>query len=244
MRVVACVDVGSTFTKAAAVDVGSGTLLASASHPTTIATDVLDGLDAVVAEVSSAVPGGRVNEVRACSSAGGGLRLAVVGYERAVTAEAGFRVGLSAGARVVHVAAGELDRATTSPRSPPPGPTSCCWPGAPTAATWTSCATTPVGWPGPARASPTSSPATSTSATRSPRCCGPGAGRSSRRANVLPRIGVLDPQPARAAIRDVFIRHVIGGKGLSARAAVRPAGAGRHARPRAVGGGAARRRRR
>ena len=34
-------------------------------------------------------------------------------------------------------------------------------------------------------------------------------------ANVLPRIGVLDPMPARAAIRDVFIRHVIGGKHLS-----------------------------
>jgi hypothetical protein len=32
---------------------------------------------------------------------------------------------------------------------------------------------------------------------------------------VLPRIGVLDPGPARAAIRDVFLRHVIGGKKLS-----------------------------
>ena len=35
-------------------------------------------------------------------------------------------------------------------------------------------------------------------------------------ANVLPRIGVLDPLPARAAIREVFIKHVIGGKHLSA----------------------------
>ena len=50
-------------------------------------------------------------DVLACSSAGGGLRLAVVGYERAVTAEAGHRVGLSAGARVVHVAAGPMDDA-------------------------------------------------------------------------------------------------------------------------------------
>jgi uncharacterized protein (TIGR01319 family) len=33
--------------------------------------------------------------------------------------------------------------------------------------------------------------------------------------NVLPRIGVLDPGPARAAIREVFLRHVIGGKRLS-----------------------------
>src|SRR4029453_18084222 len=33
--------------------------------------------------------------------------------------------------------------------------------------------------------------------------------------NVLPRIGTLDPGPARAAIRQVFLRHVIGGKRLS-----------------------------
>jgi uncharacterized protein (TIGR01319 family) len=33
--------------------------------------------------------------------------------------------------------------------------------------------------------------------------------------NVLPRIGALHPGPARAAIRDVFLRHVIGGKRLS-----------------------------
>jgi hypothetical protein len=34
-------------------------------------------------------------------------------------------------------------------------------------------------------------------------------------ANVLPRIGVLNPRPARAALREVFLRHVIGGKKLS-----------------------------
>ena len=33
--------------------------------------------------------------------------------------------------------------------------------------------------------------------------------------NVIPRIGELAPGPARRAIREVFIRHVIGGKGLS-----------------------------
>ncbi|MGN6634352.1 MAG: glutamate mutase L, partial [Oryzihumus sp.] len=33
--------------------------------------------------------------------------------------------------------------------------------------------------------------------------------------NVLPQIGVIAPEGARAAIREVFLRHVIGGKGLS-----------------------------
>jgi uncharacterized protein (TIGR01319 family) len=34
-------------------------------------------------------------------------------------------------------------------------------------------------------------------------------------ANVLPRIGVVAPEAARAAIREAFLTHVIGGKGLS-----------------------------
>ena len=37
----------------------------------------------------------------ACSSAGGGLRIAVVGNEELVTAEAGRRVALSSGGKVV-----------------------------------------------------------------------------------------------------------------------------------------------
>ena len=36
--------------------------------------------------------------------------------------------------------------------------------------------------------------------------------------NVVPKIGVLAPESARSAIREVFLRHVIGGKGLSRRA--------------------------
>src|SRR4051794_9153281 len=102
-HLVVCVDVGSTFTKGAPVDLGAGVLLGTASHPTTLSTDVMDGVDAV----RSSLDAGAV-ETLACSSAGGGLRLAVVGYERLVTAEAAFRVGLSAGARVEHVAAGPM----------------------------------------------------------------------------------------------------------------------------------------
>ena len=65
----------------------------------------MDGVDAVRASLAAH---GEPDEVLVCSSAGGGLRLAVVGYEREVTAEAGHRVGLSAGAKVVHVASGAM----------------------------------------------------------------------------------------------------------------------------------------
>ena len=104
MRVL-CVDVGSTFTKAVLADASDGRVLGSASHPTTVATDVMDGVDAVRAALSGS---GDADDTLVCSSAGGGLRLAVVGHERQVTAEAGYRVGLSAGAKVVHVAHGPL----------------------------------------------------------------------------------------------------------------------------------------
>ena len=48
---VVCVDFGSTFTKAALVDVEHGRLLAAAAHPTTIGTDVLDGWQACLDEL-------------------------------------------------------------------------------------------------------------------------------------------------------------------------------------------------
>ena len=211
-RSVVCVDVGSTFTKAAHVELGSGRLLGTASHPTTIGTDVMDGVDECRARLGV---DGSV-EVLACSSAGGGLRLAVVGYEREVTAEAGHRVGLSAGSRVVHVASGRLGREEV----------------------------TAVGAAGPdvlllvggtdggnAEVLTHNAEAIAASPLEVPivlagnvdvrdrlsdllRAAGKSVVATD---NVLPVIGRLDPQPARAAIRDVFIRHVIGGKGLSSR---------------------------
>ena len=212
MARVLCVDFGSTFTKAVLVDTDDGTVVASGSHRTTIATDVLDGYAAIRETLATE----RIDEVLACSSAGGGLRLAVVGYEREVTAEAGHRVGLSAGAKVVHVTAGALSAADVRALR----------------------ATCPdvvllVGGTDGGNSEVLQHNARRLAAGRVPApvvVAGNVDGRQAathelvsrgRRAlvaaNVLPRIGVLDPEPARAAIREVFIRHVIGGKGLSQR---------------------------
>ncbi|MCO8269704.1 glutamate mutase L [Actinoplanes sp. TRM 88003] len=208
MSTAVCVDVGSTYTKAALIDLDAGALVRRAEVPTTVGSDVLTGLDQAVA----AVGGG--DQVYVCSSAGGGLRLAVVGYESLVTAEAGHRVGLSAGARVVHVAAGLLDgRAVTALRASRPdvillvggtdgGDGEVLLHNA--RRLGTSRLRVPVVVAGNADVRPEAAailterriPATVTG-------------------NVLPRIGVLDPGPARAAIREVFLRHVIGGKRLS-----------------------------
>jgi uncharacterized protein (TIGR01319 family) len=209
-----CADVGSTFTKVAVVDVGTGALVATAAHPTTAATDVLHGLDAAVDAVAAALPGHDLSTVYACSSAGGGLRLAVVGYEPLVSAEAAHRVATSAGARVVHVAAGRLAGADVAAlRAARPdvvllvGGTDggdeevIRHNGARLAAARLR---VPVVVAGNVEAR---DDVTAVLAARGVPVVATD--------NVLPRIGVLAPWPARAAIREVFLRHVIGGKKLS-----------------------------
>jgi uncharacterized protein (TIGR01319 family) len=203
-----CVDVGSTYTKAALIDLDDGRLVRRAEVPTTAQGDVLTGLDQAVA----AVGGGR--RLYVCSSAGGGLRLAVVGYEALVTAEAGHRVGLSAGARVVHVAAGRLDgRAIVALRASRPdvillvggtdgGDEETLLHNARRLAT--SRLRTPVVVAGNAAARPAAAEMLTERGIA-----------VTETGNVLPSIGSLDPVPARAAIRSVFLKHVIGGKRLS-----------------------------
>jgi uncharacterized protein (TIGR01319 family) len=150
--------------------------------------------------------------VLACSSAGGGLRVAVVGNEELVTAEAGRRVALSSGGKVVTVRAvasdDDLDLADAAPdvvllTGGTDGgnrePMLCAARGLVAA-----------GWTGPVVV----------------------AGNVEARDevaqllgdvphviadNVVPQIGVLAPGSARVAIREVFLSHVIGGKHLSSR---------------------------
>jgi uncharacterized protein (TIGR01319 family) len=155
-----------------------------------------------------------VDDVLACSSAGGGLRLAVVGYERVVTAEAGYRVGLSAGAKVVHVAAGELNPADVEELKQSRPDVVLLVGGTDGGNAEVLChnarrlgiarVPTPIVLAGNAEA-----------AERAAHELTSRGRRVTVTANVLPTIGVLDPEPARAAIREVFIRHVIGGKHLS-----------------------------
>lgn len=214
---VVCADFGSTFTKVALVDLDAGTLIATGSAATTVATDVLDGLDLALAGLGVTGRGADPEQVLACSSAGGGLRLAVVGYERAITAEAGFRVGLSAGARVVHVSVGELAPADVADLMADRPDVVLLVGGTDggnsevllhNAQVLALClAGVPVVIAGNVDARDHVEEVLQR------------AGLSTYpTSNVLPKIGVLDPHHAREAIREVFIDHVIGGKHLSTRA--------------------------
>lgn len=205
-----CLDIGSTWTKAALV-AADGTLLATAQHPTT-PPEVLDGIDAVAKAV--AMPAATTPGILACSSAGGGLRLAVVGQERLISAEAGYRVALSAGAKVVHVHAGLLDaEAMKALREAHPdvvllvggtngGDTRTLLHNAERLAASRFIRPIILAGNTDARTDALAALAT-TGRTVIPTD------------NVLPDVGELAPAPARAAIREVFLTHVIGGKGLS-----------------------------
>ncbi len=210
--VAVCVDFGSTFTKALLVDLTAGAVIAAAEHPTTLETDVLDGYDACLAALVAVDARAEDAEVLACSSAGGGLRIAVIGNEELVTAEAGRRVALSSGGKVVATLAAAASADYDALDQPDvvlltggtDGGNSEVLLGA-------ALGLVDSGWTGPVVV----------------------AGNIEARAevgeilgevphvladNVVPRIGVLAPDSARGAIREMFLAHVIGGKHLSGRA--------------------------
>jgi uncharacterized protein (TIGR01319 family) len=203
---VACVDIGSTFTKAALVGVDDGALLATAQAPTS--------QDDVVRGVLSATDGWDAPVV-ACSSAGGGLRLAVVGYEELISAEAGHRAALTAGARVVHVAAGRLSSARLAGLAAAAPDVVLLVGGTDggEASVLRHNAAALAGW---GRRVPVVLAGNAAVRAEVAAVLADGGLPVTATANVLPDIGRLEPEPARAAIRAVFLEHVIGGSRLSA----------------------------
>jgi uncharacterized protein (TIGR01319 family) len=207
-----CVDFGSTFTKALLVDLADGTVVTGAEHPTTIDTDVLDGYDVCLAELVAAEPRARAAEVLACSSAGGGLRIAVVGNEELVTAEAGRRVALSSGGKVVTVrsVAQGNDLELTADAPDVVLLTGGTDGGNSEVLLRAARDLVAGGWCGPVVVAGNVDARDEVDAIL-------GDVPHALADNVVPRIGALAPQSARNAIREVFLSHVIGGKHLSQR---------------------------
>jgi uncharacterized protein (TIGR01319 family) len=205
-RFAVAVDFGSTFTKVCLVDLHEGRFVAAAAHPTTIA-DLREGFQHALEDVG----GADVLQdaaVLACSSAGGGLRVAVAGLEEDLTVRAGHYAAMSAGGRVVQTLSGGLDPAALAAAELDlivltggldGGDEDCLLTSAEALAA--SDLRVPVVIAGNAAAADRAARSlarTGVAVTISP--------------NVMPAAGVLDVAPARARIRDVFIRHVIGGR--------------------------------
>jgi uncharacterized protein (TIGR01319 family) len=215
--VVVCVDFGSTFTKASLVDLDEGRIVAAAEHRTTIDTDVLDGYDACLAALAGQDARAVDAPTLACSSAGGGLRIAVVGNEELVTAEAGRRVALSSGGKVVLVLSGGLTTQKYAELTSAEADMVLLVGGTDggNSAVLEGDAAFLAGryWRAPVVVA-----GNVASQALVGRLFEESGTPYVLAANIVPRIGVLAPEAARSAIRELFLSHVIGGKHLSGRA--------------------------
>lgn len=215
MKAIALADFGSTFTKVTLVHAGAGNLLARAQAPTTVRTDVLEGYRAALGKAVSLVGGPVSISARVhASSAGGGLRMAAVGLVPELTAAAARQTALNAGAKVQLVLAGELGGAARDELERE-APEVLLFAGgtdggqqARVLANAEVVASANVDFAAVVACNEVISQNVAAILRQ--------GGRRVRVApNVMPAFGTLNIEPARAAISEEFVEHVIRGKGLS-----------------------------
>jgi uncharacterized protein (TIGR01319 family) len=196
------IDLGSTFTKLR----GQG--------PSTVSTDVTLGLRAALADLRRRL--GRLPRFRyrlASSSAAGGLRMVTVGLVRELTAEAARQAALGAGAKLVGTFAGRLTNADLR-RVAELSPDVILLAGGTDGGN----AEVILHNAGALARCPLAAPvvvAGNREAADAAREALVAAGNPvSLTGNVMPEFGVLDIDPARAAIRRIFIDRIVHAKGI------------------------------
>lgn len=111
------IDFGSTYTKLTAVDIKSEEILATAKDITTIEDDIMIGFEKAYKElkikINKKTSFENINFINkiACSSAGGGLKIYAIGLVLSLTTEAAKKAALGAGARVMKTYSYELNNA-------------------------------------------------------------------------------------------------------------------------------------
>lgn len=112
MKAYLLIDFGSTYTKLTAVDIENEEILATEKDITTVETDIMAGFNKAFERLQKKLEGKNVEFVKkfACSSAAGGLKMVAIGLVPELTAEAAKRAALGAGARVLKVYSYDLSR--------------------------------------------------------------------------------------------------------------------------------------
>ncbi len=208
------IDFGSTYTKLRAVDLASRTLLGSGQGPSTVTTDITVGMQAALGDLEDRL--GRLPGFKyrlASSSAAGGLKMVTVGLVKELTAQAARLAALGAGARLVDTFAYTLskrDVRAIAGHVPDiillAGGTDG---GNSDVLVHNAELLSQAGLACPIIV------AGNRSAADDAEDILRGAGKDVRIAdNVMPALGTLDIEPARAAIRDVFIERIVHAKGL------------------------------
>jgi uncharacterized protein (TIGR01319 family) len=214
MKVYLLADFGSTYTKLTAVDLELSHILATTQCPTTVKTDIAEGLNHATAEIENQIGKFEIEALHACSSAAGGLRMVVSGLVEELTAEAARVAALGAGARVIRVFSNKMTKAdvreleTIQPDlflltgGTDGGDEQCILANAATVAKLN--LTCPILIAGNRQAADECFEILSA------------AGKESRICpNVLPKLGTLNIQPVQEEIRALFLKRIIQAKGLS-----------------------------
>ncbi len=94
-------DIGSTFTKGSVIDLGSGGIVCSGQVPTVHGGDVSEGFEELKGRLTSRSDSGSFEVSLASSSAGGGLRVVALGLMPELTAKAAALACLNAGGRLL-----------------------------------------------------------------------------------------------------------------------------------------------
>jgi len=103
------VDFGSTYTKLVAVDLDEGRIVGQTANLTTAETDITHGLMKGLEQLEQGgIPLSAFQHRLACSSARGGLRMIAIGLVPKLTVEAARRAALGAGARILRSYAHKL----------------------------------------------------------------------------------------------------------------------------------------
>lgn len=212
MNAVLLIDFGSTYTKVTAVDTDSAQLLGTAQSFTTIDSDISDGLNAALEILRKQIGDISFTRRLACSSAAGGLRMVTSGLVPSLTAEAARTASLGAGAKVVKTYAYQLtdeDMAEITEISPDiflltggtdGGDTQTITHNAEILSGCT--AQFPIIYAG--------------NRSCAAKCMDILKDREVYRCdNVLPSLGTLHIDPVQDKIRQLFLRNIVGAKGLS-----------------------------
>lgn len=217
MRPVLLIDFGSTYTKVTAVDVEAERLLGTAAAPTTVDTDIGDGLAEARRLLERETGPLSCEACYACSSAAGGLRMVTSGLVPELTGEAAKLASLGAGAKVAGVYAFQLTEDDLEDiRALRPdifllvggtdgGNTECILHNAAMLA----------------RLEPDFPVIVAGNRTAARQCRQILEGFEVRICpNVMPKFGLLNIEPTQTAIREIFLRRIIRAKGLSRTAAL------------------------
>ncbi|WIV10477.1 methylaspartate mutase accessory protein GlmL [Proteiniborus sp. MB09-C3] len=110
MNALLLIDFGSTYTKLTAVDIDNEEIISSSKSLTTVDTDIMIGFRNAYRTIEEKCKGKNVqfNEKLACSSAAGGLKMVAIGLVPDLTAEAAKRAALGAGSRILQVYSHQL----------------------------------------------------------------------------------------------------------------------------------------